>query len=69
MMHNAAKAMRTAAIITMVMGSAMMVSGAAQGQAPQSAPSMGGENAKPVAGLLVPARTRLIIEYRRTALV
>lgn len=69
MMHKAIKAIRKAAAVTLIVGAPMMAPGMAPSRAFDAAPgASGAEIAQPVANRLVPARTRLIIEYRRVAL-
>lgn len=67
MNHKAVKAMRMAATITLVVCGSMAMSGETSGVRSEGA-SLQGEIAKPVAGLLIPARTRLIMDYKRIAL-
>lgn len=68
MNHKAVKAMRMAATITLVVSAAMAMSGERSNGVRSTGPAVGGEMAKPVAGLLIPARTRLIMDYKRIAL-
>lgn len=68
MNNKAVKAMRMAATITLVVCGSMAMSGENTSGVRSTGPAVEGEIAKPVAGLLIPARTRLIIEYRRVAL-
>lgn len=68
MNHKAVKAMRMAATITLVVCGSMAMSGENSTGACSTDAAVGGEIAKPVAGLLIPARSRLIMDYKRVAL-
>lgn len=68
MNHKAVKAMRMAATITLVVCGSMAMSGENTSGVRSTDAAAGAEIAKPVAGLLIPARTRLIMDYKRIAL-
>jgi hypothetical protein len=70
MRNRAIQAVRSASCVTIALIAPMMLPGAATPAAPVdaiAAPSIQ-QRATPVAGMLIPARTRLIIDYRRIAL-
>ena len=67
MNNKAVKAMRMAAAMVLVVSATMAMSGETS-EVRSTGAGAGGEIAKPVAGLLIPARTRLIMDYKRVAL-
>lgn len=68
MNNKAVKAMRMAAAVTLMVSASMAMSGDNSTGVGSTGPAAGAEIAKPVAGLLIPARTRLIMDYKRVAL-